>query len=100
MDFEKAEEEKELGNAAFKGADFPKAIGHYTEALKRGPGGEWPEAYKVYSNRAACYTKLCALPEGTPPLAIVYRGTFKGSQLGDRDVADLVNKSTSPIQSH
>lgn len=64
ISIEKAEEEKEAGNTAFKAADYPTAIAHYTEALKRGPPSQWPEAYKVFSNRAACYTKLGALPEG------------------------------------
>eukprot|EP00892_Ulva_mutabilis_P000963 jgi/Ulvmu1/10868/UM007_0042.1 len=64
IDLGKAEEEKEAGNVAFKAADYPTAISHYSEALKRGPPEQWPEAYKVFSNRAACYTKLGALPEG------------------------------------
>lgn len=42
----------------------PQAIQHYTEALKRGPASVNPDAYKLYSNMALCYTKLCAYPEG------------------------------------
>jgi len=58
-----ATEEKDKGNAFFKESKFPEAVKCYTEALKRGPPKVNQEAYKVYSNRAACYTKLGALPE-------------------------------------
>eukprot|EP00878_Enallax_costatus_P004085 GHUV01004311.1.p1 GENE.GHUV01004311.1~~GHUV01004311.1.p1 ORF type:complete len:462 (+),score=153.33 GHUV01004311.1:746-2131(+) len=57
-------QEKDLGNTAFKEQRYPEAVQHYQEALKRGPPSVNPEAYKVYSNLAACYTKLGAYPEG------------------------------------
>ncbi|KAG2448193.1 hypothetical protein HYH02_006778 [Chlamydomonas schloesseri] len=58
------EEEREKGNTAFKEQRYPEAVQAYQEALKRGPPAVNPEAYKLYSNLAACYTKLGAYPEG------------------------------------
>jgi len=53
LDPVKSEEEKEAGNKLFQAADYPAAIGKYTEALRRNP-----DNYKVYANRAACYIKM------------------------------------------
>merc|ERR1719399_449196 len=51
IDSDKCAEAKEKGNAFFK------------EAIKRGPPKANPECHKLYSNRAACYTKLTAMNE-------------------------------------
>lgn len=53
LDPVKSEEAKTRGNALFQEGKWVDAIGEYTEALKRDPTN-----YKVYSNRAACYSKL------------------------------------------
>mmetsp|Transcript_2032 Transcript_2032/g.3172 ORF Transcript_2032/g.3172 Transcript_2032/m.3172 type:complete len:580 (+) Transcript_2032:75-1814(+) len=57
-------EEREKGNAFFKQMKYPEAVAAYAEALKRGPPSVNPEAHKLFSNLATCYTKLGAYPDG------------------------------------
>ena len=63
IDMAKCAEAKEKGNAFFKEQNFPEAVKMYTDAIKRGPPAVNPECYKIYSNRAACYTKLMSMNE-------------------------------------
>ena len=63
IDADKCAEAKEKGNAFFKEGKYPEAVEQYSEAIKRGPPKSNPECHKLYSNRAACYTKLTAMNE-------------------------------------
>lgn len=56
---ELAEVARNEGNAHFKGGKFVEAVAAYTEAIRRDEKDP-----RAYSNRAACYLKLAAIPEG------------------------------------
>ncbi|KAJ1679364.1 Hsp90 cochaperone, partial [Spiromyces aspiralis] len=58
IDEGKAEEARERGNTLFKENKFAEAVKEYTEAIKRSPKDP-----RNYSNRAACFTKLFAIPD-------------------------------------
>jgi len=53
-----ADEARERGNVFFKEHKYVEGVKEYTEAIKRNLTDP-----RNYSNRAACYTKLMALPE-------------------------------------
>ena len=44
---------KELGTKAFTAKDYPKAIEHFSDAIK-----ENPQDHTLYSNRSACYFNM------------------------------------------
>ncbi|CAM0906680.1 unnamed protein product [Alopecurus aequalis] len=54
-----ADEEREKGNDMCKQKNYPEAIKHYNEALKRNP-----KDVRVYSEGAACYAKLGVILDG------------------------------------
>lgn len=56
---ELAEAARNEGNVHFKEGRFVEAVTSYTEAIRRDEKDP-----RAYSNRAACYLKLAAIPEG------------------------------------
>ncbi|MBW0531983.1 hypothetical protein O181_071698 [Austropuccinia psidii MF-1] len=55
---ELSDKAREEGNVCFKNGDFAGAVKHYSESIKRNPSDP-----RAYTNRAASYSKLLALPE-------------------------------------
>lgn len=55
---ELSDKARDAGNEHFKKNEFALAVQQYTEAIKRNEKDP-----RAYSNRAACYSKLMALPE-------------------------------------
>jgi len=53
LDPAKAEEHKQKGNKFYEDGKWTDAITEYSESLRRDP-----KNYKLFSNRAACFTKL------------------------------------------
>lgn len=54
-----AEAERAAGNELFKAGNYVDALKHYTESIRRDESDA-----RGYGNRAACYLKLAAVPEG------------------------------------
>lgn len=50
----KADQLKEQGNRCFAAGNYQQAISYFTQAIKL------QETAVYYSNRAACYLKLCS----------------------------------------
>jgi stress-induced-phosphoprotein 1 len=58
LDPVKGAEAREEGNKLFKGGDFAGAVKQYSETVKRDPTDP-----RGWTNRAAAYQKLAAMPE-------------------------------------
>ncbi|BBN12172.1 protein MpAMI1 [Marchantia polymorpha subsp. ruderalis] len=80
---EAAEAAKERGNAAFKEQDYPKAVTHYTEAIRLDG-----QSATYYSNRAAAYLQMCNFPQAEADCT-------KAISLDKKNVKALLRRGTA-----
>jgi len=94
---EMSEAEKQKGNEFFKKGDFSNAVKHYGEAIKRNP-----KDAKIFSNRAACYTKLMSfdLALADCEQAIKLEPTFVKAYLRKAKVLQGMGQSSKAISAY
>eukprot|EP00128_Syssomonas_multiformis_P007694 Colp12_sorted_trinity150504_noHs@23144 len=97
VDPAEAEEAKQLGNAAFQKGDFPEAVKHYSEAIKRNPTDA-----KLWSNRAATYTKMMEYRLGLKDCeeAIRLDPTFVKAHMRKGAIEEYMKDYTKAIQTY
>lgn len=79
------------GNAAFKAADYPTAIGHYTDAIIA-DGND----HTYFLNRAAAYLKLGKyVPKPVPRLLHAADQLFRRSEDAERDCTKVLALSSN-----
>ncbi|KAL2622202.1 hypothetical protein R1flu_002407 [Riccia fluitans] len=78
-----AEAAKEKGNAAFKEQDYPKAVSHYSEAIRLDG-----QNATYYSNRAAAYLQMCSFQQAEADCT-------KAISLDKKNVKALLRRGTA-----